>query len=463
MALSIMKKCRILSNLKPYTAFLCKGRNSSSDVLYSLLRRGLVKQIFPSDQTINCTGIPCAYAGFDATADSLHIGNLLVLISLIHWQRAGYETIAVVGDATAEIGDPSGHKSDRKILFHDTVKENAESIEKDLQNIFQNHEKYIFSKAKTKRSLGKLRIMKNSEWYKNTSIIDFIGEAGRNLRVTDMLSRTSVRSRMESGAGINFAEFSYQVFQSYDWMYLLKNYRCKFQFGGNDQLGNIVSGYNLISGSLYQHVYGALLPIVQSETGDKFGKSAGNAVFLSSERTSPFDFYQFFLRIPDAEVNNYLRLFTFLSIEEIEDILHKHLKNPDSRKAQKKIAEEVTLLVHEESGLNLAKTATKILFHSDIESLASLKREDMKHVFPVSNTSEILFEPEMTLLDLTMKVGCFLKKDDAERIICGGGVYLNFKRITSPQFIIIPEHQILPNGISLIRIGKKNYYLVLWK
>ncbi|GIY08812.1 tyrosine--tRNA ligase, mitochondrial [Caerostris extrusa] len=391
MALSIVKTCRVLSNLKPYAAFLCKGRNSSSDLLYSLLRRGLVKQIFPSDQTINSTGIPCAYAGFDATADSLHIGNLLVLISLIHWQRAGYETIAVVGDATAEIGDPSGHKSDRKILFHDT--------------------------AKTKRCLGKLRIMKNSEWYKNTSIIDFIGEAGRNLRVTDMLSRTSVRSRMESGAGINFAEFSYQVFQSYDWMYLLKNYRCKFQFGGNDQLGNIVSGYNLISGSLYQHVYGALLPIVQSETGDKFGKSAGNAVFLSPERTSPFDFYQFFLRIPDAEVNNYLRLFTFLSIEEIEDILHKHLKNPDSRKAQKKLLKRLLLLVHGESGLNLAETATKILFHSDIESLASLKREDMKHVFPVSNTSEILFEPEMTLLDLTMKAGCFLKKRKEELLL----------------------------------------------
>ncbi|CAL1262941.1 unnamed protein product [Larinioides sclopetarius] len=451
-------------SLKPQTSLICSVRNNSSDLLYRLLRRGLVKQIFPNDQKIDCTGTPCAYAGFDATADSLHVGNLLVLISLMHWQRAGYDTIAVIGDATAKIGDPSGHKSDRKVLSHDVVDENANAIEKNLYHIFQNHETYICPKAKTKsKALGKLRILKNSEWYKKTNIIDFICEAGRHIRVGDMLSRTSVRSRMESGVGINFTEFSYQAFQAYDWLHLLKTYNCRFQFGGGDQLGNVTTGYNLISGSLYQHVYGALLPLVESETGDKFGKSAGNAIYLSSNRTSPFDLYQFFMRLPDADVSNYLRLFTFLSIEEIEDILHKHLKNPDSRRAQKKIAEEVTLLIHGEQGLDLAETATKILYQSDIVSLAKLRKEDVNHVFPLSTTSNIMFEPGLSLLDLTMKVGCFIKKDDAGRIIRGGGVYLNFERITTPEFIIIPEQHILPNGISLIRIGKKTYYLVLWK
>ncbi|GFW87197.1 tyrosine--tRNA ligase, mitochondrial [Trichonephila clavipes] len=463
MACRMAKACWNLLNVKPQIHLCCKVRNSSSDVLYSLLRRGLVKQIFPNDQSITCSGTPCAYAGFDATADSLHVGNLLVLVSLIHWQRAGYETIVVVGDATAKIGDPSGHKSDRKVLAYDVVNQNAESIEKNLFEIFQNHEKDIFPKAKKKGKLGKLRILKNSHWYENTSIVDFISEAGRHIRVSDMLSRTSVKNRMESGVGINFSEFSYQVFQSYDWLHLFRTYNCRFQFGGNDQLGNITSGYNLVSGLLYQPVYGALLPLVQSETGDKFGKTAGNAVFLDQNRTPPFDFYQFFMRLPDADVGYYLKLFTFLSVEEIEDILHKHLKNPDLRKAQKKLSEEVTLLVHGDQGLDLAETATKILFHSDIESVAKLNMQNMNQVFPPSAISQILFEPGMSLLDLTMKAGCFLKKDDADRIIRGGGVYLNFERITSPQFIVIPDQYILPNGVSLIRIGKKTYYLVIWK
>ncbi|GFR33969.1 tyrosine--tRNA ligase, mitochondrial [Trichonephila clavata] len=463
MACRMGKACWNFLNVKPQIHLCCKVRNSSSDVLYRLLRRGLVKQIFPNDQSITCSGTPCAYAGFDATADSLHVGNLLVLVSLIHWQRAGYETIAVVGDATAKIGDPSGHKSDRKLLSYDVVSQNAESIEKNLFEIFQNHEKDIFPKSKTKGKLGKLRILKNSHWYENTSIVDFISEAGRHIRVSDMLSRTSVKNRMESGVGINFSEFSYQIFQSYDWLHLFRTYNCRFQFGGNDQLGNITSGYNLVSGLLYQPVYGALLPLVQSETGDKFGKTAGNAVFLDQNRTSPFDFYQFFMRLPDADVGYYLKLFTFLNVEEIEDILHKHLKNPDLRKAQKKLSEEVTLLVHGDQGLDLAETATKILFHSDIESLAKLNMQNMNQVFPLSATSQILFEPGMSLLDLTMKAGCFLKKEDADRIIRGGGVYLNFERITSPQFVIIPDQYILPNGVSLIRIGKKTYYLVIWK
>ncbi|GFU33067.1 tyrosine--tRNA ligase, mitochondrial [Nephila pilipes] len=463
MASLIPKACRFFLNLKPQTHLCFKVRNNSSDVLYSLKRRGLVKQIFPNDQSITCLGTPCAYAGFDATADSLHVGNLLVLISLIHWQRSGFDTIVVIGDATAKIGDPSGHSSDRKVLSYDFVSHNAESIEANLFEIFQNHEKHIFPKAKKKGKLGKLRILKNSQWYQNTNIVDFISEAGRYMRVGEMLSRTSVKSRMESGAGINFTEFSYQIFQSYDWLHLFRTYNCRFQFGGNDQLGNITSGYNLVSGSLYQPVYGALLPLVQSETGDKFGKTAGNAVFLAPNRTSSFDFYQFFMRIPDADISNYLKLFTFLSMEEIEDISYNHLKNPDFRKAQKKLAEEVTLLVHGNHGLDLAETATKILFHSDINSLAKLNVQNMNQVFPLSSTSQVLFEPGMSLLDLTMKAGCFLKKDDADRIIRGGGVYLNFERISSPQFVIIPDQYILPNGVSLLRIGKKTYYLVIWK
>ncbi|XP_071035849.1 tyrosine--tRNA ligase, mitochondrial isoform X2 [Parasteatoda tepidariorum] len=438
-------------------------RNSCNDLLSGLVRRGLVKQIFPTNSIADIPGSYSAYAGFDATSDSLHIGNLLVIVSLLHWQRAGHKTILVIGDATAEIGDPSEHKEDRKILSKDVIKANCDAIESNVLKIFDNHERYLYPRAKRKTKLGELILFRNSEWYGNKSVVDFFTQAGRQIRVGDMLSRTSVKSRMESKAGINFTEFSYQVFQSYDWLHLFQEHNCKYQFGGNDQLGNITSGYNLISGCHYQQVYGALLPLIQSETGDKFGKSAGNAVCLSSHRTSPFDFYQFFMRLPDTEINYYLKLFTFLELEEIENIYQKHINHPDSQSAQKRLAEEATLLVHGGEGLEFAKNATNILFHSDITALCQLKAEEVNQVFPQSSVSKILFEPGTTIYDLTMKIGCFLKKEDANRIIKGGGVYLNFERVTSPDYIIVPDLHILSNGISLIRIGKKNYYVVCWK
>lgn len=387
-----------------------------------------------------------------------------MIIALLHWQKQGYKTIVVIGDSTAEVGDPSGHKSDRNILSREVIKHNADLIAKNVQNIHKNFENYVLPKYyKKKKSLNELRILRNSKWYESTSVVDFISQAGRSIRIGDMLSRTSVKTRMESGSGINFSEFSYQVFQSYDWIHLFKTYGCRFQFGGSDQLGNITSGYNMISGELYQQVYGCLLPLVQSESGDKFGKSSGNAICLSSDRTTPFDLYQFFMRLPDTVIEKYLRLFTFLSIEEIEKVVQEHMKSPDSRKGQKKIAEEVTLLVHGEQGLNLAQTATKILFHSDINSLAMLSANEIQQVFPLSSVTHINFEHGISFLDLTMKVGCFLKEADGKRIISEGGMYLNFEKMTSPNSLIIPQTHILSNGISLIRIGKKNYYIVLWK
>ncbi|XP_054716237.1 tyrosine--tRNA ligase, mitochondrial-like [Uloborus diversus] len=290
-----------------------------------------------------------------------------------------------------------------------------------------------------------LLILKNSSWYKDLTITDFFCGVGRHIRVGEMLSRTSVKSRMESGAGINFAEFSYQAFQSYDWLHLFKNYNCRFQIGGSDQLGNIVSGYNLISGCQYQHVYGCLLPLIQSESGDKFGKSAGNAVYISQQRTSFFDFYQFFLRLPDAGIDKYLKLFTFLSLNEIEDIIQNHMKNPDARRAQRILAEEVTLLVHGEQGLALAETATKVLYQSDLAALAKLNIEELRLIFPSSTVSYIPYEPGISFLDLSMKVGCFISEGDAKRIISSGGLYINFTKISSPSAVIVPDIHILPN------------------
>lgn len=435
----------------------------SSNIVYQLIERGLVKECFPDNCPLDTSNIPCAYAGFDATSSSLHIGNLLVLMSLFHWQRAGNRAIIVIGDFTARLGDPSGNLKGRKALDKDFVNANAESIENSLHEIILNHEhQFLLKNPSRKRPLEPIKILRNSSWYEKLKIDDFFYSCDA-VTLSDMLSRTSVKRRIESGIGLRPREFIYQLLQSYDWLHLFQAYNCKFQFGGSDQMGNIVSGYEVITGNHYQPVHGVLLPLIQSEEGDKYGKTAGNAIFLSEDQTSPFELYQFFKRLPDAEVGKFLKLFTFNALPEIENIVEKHMKHPDARSAQQKLAEEVTLLVHGETGLNSAKAATKVIYQSDAESLAKLSVKELKQILPESCVTKLPLEPGMSMLEMTMKAGCFLTEDDAVRIITGGGVYINLQRINSPKSVLVDGQHILPNGTTVIRIGKKNFYVVEWK
>ena len=265
-------------------------------------------------------------------------------MNLLHWQRAGHQVIALIGGATGLIGDPSHRKSERLEMEAFLVEENLNLIKRDIETIFENHEKYFWSDPSSK--LKPIKIVNNRDWYTDVNVIDFIRRVGKHFRLGTMLGRTSVQSRLNSDSGMSFTEFTYQIFQAYDWLHLLKTYDCRFQIGGSDQMGNIVAGHDLISRTTKKSVYGLTLPLITAEGGKKFGKSVGNAVWLSPTRSSSFLLYQYFIRSTDADVEKLLNLFTFLSVPEITEIVEAHKKDPGKREAQKILAEEVTVLVH---------------------------------------------------------------------------------------------------------------------
>lgn len=304
--------------------------------------------------------------------------------------------------------------------------------------------------------------MNNAEWYTSLSCVDFICGIGRHLRLGQMLSRTSVASRLQSEQGISYTEFSYQVFQAYDWLHLLNKYGCRIQIGGSDQMGNIMTGHELITKVTRKSVYGITSPLITSESGDKFGKTAGNAVWLDSDLTSPFEFYQFFMRLPDSKVSETLSLLTFLSAGEVKDLVASHMKEPDLRKGQTYLAEKATLLVHGEEGLLTAKNTTKALYSRDIKALAGLTWEDVTSGFRGAELVEMLLRPGITVLEAALAARCFISQNDAERIIKAGGFYINHQRSTNPCEILVNGLHILPNKISLLRVGKKNYWIIKW-
>uniref|UniRef100_A0A182QLZ4 Tyrosine--tRNA ligase n=1 Tax=Anopheles farauti TaxID=69004 RepID=A0A182QLZ4_9DIPT len=446
------------------TLFQCSVRCQSEGNLLKLKERGFIQDVFPAE-TIDKAGSMLGstsqsiYAGFDPTADSLHVGNLLVLVGLLHAQRAGHQPIALVGGATGLIGDPSGRKTERQQLETTTVQRNVDSIKQQIETIFSNHQRLFWNKS------GKLKpvlVVNNADWYRQYSFVDFMANVGRHFRMGAMLSRTSVQSRLTSESGMSFTEFSYQLFQAYDWLHLLRQHNCRFQLGGSDQMGNIMSGQELISRTEAKDVFGLTLPLITNEEGDKFGKSAGNAVWLSAERTSPYAMYQFFVRTPDSEVEKLLRLLTFLSVQTIEQTMARHRRTPELWEAQKLLAAELTKLVHGEEGLQQAMAISQALYSGDLSALQQLEVKDVAQSFGGAPLCEMLPEPGMTVLDVALRARCFPTQTDAERIIRAGGFSINLKKAKNPAEVLSPSVHILSNKVSLLRVGKRNYYIVKW-
>ncbi|XP_060655425.1 tyrosine--tRNA ligase, mitochondrial [Drosophila nasuta] len=437
--------------------------------LLELSDRGFFQSIFPDTaaqkmKNLFKTAPQSIYAGFDPTADSLHVGNLLVIMGLLHCQRAGHKPIALVGGATGLIGDPSGRKTERNQLGESVIETNLQAIEQQLRKVFKNHEDCLWDTKKYSSKLEPLRIVNNADWYANLSLIDFVANMGRHFRMGSMLSRSSVQSRLESEDGMSFTEFTYQIFQAYDWLHLLRKHNCSFQMGGSDQMGNLMTGHELISRvEPKREVFGMTLPIVTNEEGDKFGKSAGNAVWLDENKTSPFALYQFFMRMPDSEVEKLLKLFTFIPLPEVEQLMREHSKEPEKRKAQTLLAEDVTLLVHGENGLKQAERVTNALYKGNVDGLAELNVMEIKQTFQGATMVDILPEPGMSILDLAMKAKCFPTETDAVRIINAGGFYVNQKRVQNIAEVITTGVHVLRNGVSLLRVGKRNFYIVRWQ
>lgn len=341
-----------------------------------LLRRGLISGIYPEslEYRTKLKGIlsspATVYTGFDATANSLHVGNLATIINLLHFQQYGHQVICVIGDATTLVGDPSGHTKDRQKIEKSVILDNANFIEETLRRLFTNFKSFFKSSHIQQIDMKEPIFVRNSIWYDNENVIQFVSDMFRHVRVGPLLHKKSIRERLETQNGMNMSEFCYQIFQAYDWMELRKRYDCTLQIGGADQGGNIYTGHDMIKKCLGKtDSIGLLAPLItSSKTGKKLGKStekANSSIWLRDGLTSPFDLYQFFQRTTDADVEKFLRVFSFYDDEFIDDILKKYFKNKqDVWYCQRKLAEHACLLVHGEEGLTAAKSKTDALFSS---------------------------------------------------------------------------------------------------
>uniref|UniRef100_A0A8C6SB37 Tyrosine--tRNA ligase n=1 Tax=Neogobius melanostomus TaxID=47308 RepID=A0A8C6SB37_9GOBI len=455
----ISRVCLPLRSRLHCSAPVCSG------LLLKLNKRGVIKNSFPEHAAYE--GLPellqsesqTVYCGFDPTADSLHVGNLLAIIGLLHFRGAGHHVLALLGGATAQIGDPSGKTAERDALSAETVEANTHSIRESLQRIFTNYELHFHINSK---KLGTVTVLNNLKWYKDWDVVSFLSQAGRHFRMGTMLSRHSVQSRLRSAEGMSLTEFTYQVFQAYDFYHLNQIYGCKIQLGGTDQLGNLMSGHDYIHKVSGQEVYGLTIPLVTSSVGDKLGKTAGNAVWLNRDKTSPFELYQFFVRQPDSTIEKYLKLFTFLPLAEIESLMEQQREDPDKRLAHKRLAAEVTKLVHGKEGLESAKRCTYALYNNSVEALEEMTDEELQELFREAPFHETLFEPGTTVIDACRKVNAIPDGPKGYRMVLEGAVHINHSRVNNPEQVLVPKLHILSNGLSLLRVGKKNFYIIKW-
>ncbi|KAK5867057.1 hypothetical protein PBY51_011576 [Eleginops maclovinus] len=477
MAASMAGICHYVSRHGPFIllrrARLCLTLNSKihcsspalNGLLFSLNKRGILKNSFPADAAqdrlprLLQSGAQTVYCGFDPTADSLHVGNLLAIIGLLHFRSAGHHVLAVLGGATAQIGDPSGKTSERERMSAEVVEENSRSIRECIERIFTNHE-VLFQDSSKK--LGTVTVLNNQTWYKDWSVVGFLSEAGRHFRMGTMLSRHSVQSRLKSPDGMSLTEFTYQMFQAYDFHHLNQIYGCKIQLGGTDQLGNLMSGHEYIHKVSGEEVFGLTIPLVTSTVGDKLGKTAGNAVWLNRNKTSPFELYQFLVRQPDANVKQYLKLFTFLPLAEVERVLEQQREDPGKRLAHKRLAAEVTKLVHGKEGLESAKRCTNALYHSSVQALEEMSDEELQELFREAPFNELLLEPGTTVIDACRSVNAIPEGPRGYQMVLAGAVSINHMCADKPEQVLIPKLHILSNGLSLLKVGKKNFYIIKW-
>jgi tyrosyl-tRNA synthetase len=416
--------------------------------------RGMIHDMMPGTEEQLEKEMTAGYIGFDPTADSLHIGNLLPIMLLVHFQRAGHKPIALVGGATGMIGDPSFKAEERKFLDEETLKYNLSCQKKQL-------EKFLDFNCGSNSA----EIVNNFDWFKDFSFLNFLRDVGKHITVNYMMSKDSVKKRLETG--ISFTEFSYQLIQGYDYYYLNLHKNCRLQMGGSDQWGNIVTGTELIRRKDGGEAFALTCPLVTKSDGGKFGKSEKGNVWLDPAKTSPYAFYQFWMNVSDEDAEKYIKLFTLLTKEEIDQIILEHHQAPHLRHLQKKLATEVTLMVHAQEGLNTAVEATDILFGKGTrETLKKLDENTFLSVFdgvPMFSVDKELLKSGINIIDLLgEKTEVFPSKGEVRRMIKGGGVSLNKVKIED-EAISVNTDDLLNDRYILVQKGKKNYYLITSK
>ncbi len=417
--------------------------------------RGMLQDMTPDIEEHLTKGMASAYLGFDPTADSLHIGHLVGVMTLLHFQRAGHKPFALVGGATGMIGDPSFKSAERNLLDKNTLDHNISCIQDQLAKFLD------FSGTTT----NKAELVNNYDWMSEFSFLDFIRDVGKHITVNYMMSKDSVKRRLEDGNGLSFTEFTYQLIQGYDFYHLWKNENCSIQLGGSDQWGNIVTGTELIRRMGGGSAYALTVPLITKADGTKFGKTEGGSVWLDPEKTSPYAFYQFWLNVSDEDASKYIRIFTVLDQTSIESLEKEHADAPHLRILQKEIAKQITIMVHGESDFEMAVKASDILFgKSSTEDLAELDERTFLQVFervPQVQVSKEEYSGLTSILDLFGDITqgvVFTSKGEARKMIQGGGVSINKKKLSDPNASI--NLTLLQNKYLLVQKGKKNYYIV---
>ena len=417
--------------------------------------RGMIQDIMPGTEEKLMEGPTAAYVGIDPTADSLHIGHMVSIMILKHFQECGHKPIALVGGATGMIGDPSGKSQERNLLDEATLNHNVECIKKQLSK-FLDFESDAPNRAE---------LVNNYDWMKDYGFLNFIRDVGKHITVNYMMAKDSVKMRLsnESREGMSCTEFSYQLLQGYDFLWLYQNKGCRLEMGGSDQWGNITTGTELIRRTLGKtDAYALTCPLIRKADGKKFGKTEKGNIWLDPERTSPYEFYQFWLNVSDEDADRYIKIFTLLGKEEIEAAIAEHKLDPGQRKLQKLLAKEVTILVHGEAEYENALAASRMLFgNSTSEELRKLDERTFLAVFSGVPTFDVKKEDlPCGIIDLlSVKTQVFPSKGECRKMIQGGGVSVNKDKIASIDHEIT-ENDIVDGKYILVQRGKKNYFII---
>ncbi len=391
------------------------------------------------------------YCGFDPTADSLHIGSLLPIMTLVHFQRHGHRPIALVGGGTGLIGDPSGKASERTLLDKAQVDANLRGIRAQLEHFLS----FEGANAAT--------MVNNADWLCTLPLVDFLRDIGKHFSVNVMLARDSVKQRLnDRDHGISFTEFSYSLLQAYDFLHLHDTCGCRLQVGGSDQWGNIVAGMDLTRRLRQAETFGLTIPLVTKADGSKFGKSESGNVWLDPRRTSPYKFYQFWMNQTDADVGRFLRYFTLLAQEEVLELDRLTEQEPEKRAAQRRLAQEVTRLLHGQAALDDAERASQAMFGGDVTGLNEATLEDVFGEVPSSEIAAAELQAQRPLLDVLVEAGVFKSKGEARRLVQNGGLYLNSRRVES-EGALLGSDSLCSESLAVVRTGKRNYHLLRFK
>lgn len=423
----------------------------SNPLIEELRWRGMIQDIMPGTEEQLNKELTSAYIGFDPTADSLHIGSLVPILLLVHLQKAGHKPYALVGGATGMVGDPTGKSEERTMLSNEVLQKNQAGVKAQLEKFLD------FDESKPNAAV----MVNNYDWFKDISFLDFIRDAGKHITVNYMMAKDSVKKRLESDSGMSFTEFTYQLIQGYDFYWLWKNKNCKLQMGGSDQWGNIVTGSELIRRKDGGEAFAFTCPLIKKADGGKFGKSEQGNVWLDAEKTSPYQFYQFWLNASDVDAEGWIKIFTFLPKETIDQLIVRHKENPAGRELQKTLAKELTVYVHGQEEYNKAIETTAKLFASQNADAESLSEEDlngMQGIVKVDYPAATIASG-IDVVSFLAETSIFPSKGEARKTVQGGGVSVNRKKIETIDSKI--DSSLLLHGkYLLVQKGKKNYYLV---